>query len=96
MMLDETNVFDRSPHMVNVEREADEPNERGAASESIEQLKADFFVNGSDLPTGTGDGVQNGLSQLASAFDVSLFELELDVIAQTVSVNDPTQTVSVI
>ncbi len=96
VMLNDSNEFARNPHLVAVERQAPGPNEVGKAAYAIEQLKADFFVNGNEMPATIGNSVQNGMTQLASAFDVALFSLDLDVEAQTVSVDDPTRTVSVI
>lgn len=96
VMLNDSNQFARNPHLVAVERQAPGPNEVGKAATGIAQLKSDFFESGSQIPVATGDAVQNGLSDLASAFNVALIDLELDAESQTVSVNDPTMTVSVI
>jgi hypothetical protein len=96
VMLNDSNEFYSTPILDTVERQAPAPNEFGKAGDAIEQLKADFFKFGNELPTSNGNAVQNALSDLASAFDIALISLELDAGPQTVTVTDPTQTVSVV
>lgn len=92
----EANTFSRNPHLIAVDREAQTTNEFGLDAVAIDQLKTDFFEFGNEIPLVTANAVQDGLSELASVFDVALFTLILDEDAQTVSVEDPTQTVSAV
>ena len=96
VLLPDSNDLASPKHLFQVEREAVLPNETGRAEAAIAQTKSDFFQFGRGMPATTGNGVQDGLTQLASAFDVSLFKLDMNSNLQTVSVNDPTETVSVI
>ena len=96
IMLDNSNEFSSSPYQQSIESENSQQNKTGRATSAIAHIKSDFFEFGSQMPTSIGSAVQDNLSQLADAFDVALVSLELDAVSQTVSVEDPTPTVSVI
>jgi hypothetical protein len=95
-MLNGSNEFAVDPHRFMVERVATAPNELGEVIDAIDDLKSDFFQFGNEFPQTIGSGVQSGLSELADAFNVALISLGMNSNSQTVYVEDPTPTLSVL
>lgn len=95
VLLDEdANDFYTSPRFLAVEREALTTDEFGQDTAALDKVKSDFFEFGSQVPAVTANAIQDNMAELASAYDLALFTLILDEDAQTVSIQDPTKTVS--
>ncbi len=95
-MLESTNSFASIPNIQTIEIESETPNHDGAVDASIDQISDSFLNVGSELRVYSADGIQDGMSELAAAFNTSLFKLNLDEATQTVSIRDPTQSISAI
>lgn len=95
VMLD-ANELSSTPHLLTIERQTSTPNEIGETARAINQIKTDFFEHGFELPSQTGNEVHDGLSDLAADFGMQFISLDLDSESQTVAVEDPTPSVSVL
>ena len=94
--LDESNSFSITPNVQTTEVQLDEALSTDRASAAFDQLKSDFFEYGSELPSTIGNAIQDGMNELTMSYGVDLISLDLDPASQTVSVADPTPTVSVL
>jgi hypothetical protein len=91
-----TNDFNIVANVQTTEVEYDSPNQDGGVDVTIDQLSDSLFDVGNDLRAFTATELQAGMSELATVFNTSFIELELDTVAQTVSIQDPTRSISVI
>ena len=66
------------------------------AQVALNQLKDDFFEQSTSIETDVANTLHDGLNDLAGESNLNLISLDLDPQSQTVTVDDPTPSVSVL
>ena len=89
-------VYGDSIRMRGVENELDSPNANGEATHVLAPLRTALYDAAPDMNHYSANDLHDALRDVAYAFDADLVSLDLDPASQTVSVNDPTPTVSVL
>ena len=96
MMIRDCIGDERRQSIRTIERETTQTNVRNGSQEAIDQIKADFFELADEFDKDSANWIHNGLTDLAGQHGVSLVSLDLDPESQTVTIDDPTPTVSVL
>ncbi|WP_202907977.1 DUF6851 domain-containing protein, partial [Rubripirellula obstinata] len=94
-MFNDSNSYAFNPNLQTIEAQSMTPNENGAIESSLGQLKMKFIDVGPELRNYTASSMQEGMSDLATAFETSLIQLDVNSVTQYVTAEDPTPSVSV-